>query len=137
MALRVWHCPHAEHGRDQQETSQGSAVDQTNESLVAVNHVGRRRPDGDGWLLNDLNLTIAPGERLGLVGPTGAGKTLLMRAIAMLDPIDSGQVSWNGREVGPALVRAYRSHVVYLHQRPSLVSGSVETNLRLPFTLRA
>jgi len=112
-------------------------VDQTNESLIEAKHLGRRRPDGDSWLLNDVSLTIAPGERLGVVGPTGAGKTLLMRAVALLDPIDSGHVTWTGREVGPALVRAYRSHVMYLHQRPSLVAGSVETNLRLPFTLRA
>jgi putative ABC transport system ATP-binding protein len=114
-----------------------SAVDQTNESLIAAKHLGRRRPDGDGWLLNDLNLTIAPGERLGLVGPTGAGKTLLMRAIALLDPIDSGHVLWNGQEIDSASVTAYRSHVMYLHQRPALVPGSVEKNLRLPFTLRA
>src|SRR5262245_36135285 len=119
------------------DTSQGSAVHQTNESLIAAKHLGRRQPNGNGWLLNDVNLAITPGERLGLVGQTGAGKTLLMRAIALLDPVDSGHVTWNGREVGPALVTAYRSHVVYLHQRPSLVQGSVEANLRLPFTLGA
>jgi putative ABC transport system ATP-binding protein len=112
-------------------------VDQTNDSLIAAKHLGRRRPDGDGWLLDDVNLTIAPGEGLGLVGPTGAGKTLFMRAIALLDPIDSGHVTWNGREIGPTLVTSYRSQVMYLHQRPSLVPGSVEANLRLPFTLRS
>jgi len=112
-------------------------VDQSNELLIAAKQLGRRRPKGDGWLLNDVNFAVGSGERLGLVGPTGAGKTLLMRAIALLDPMDSGHVTWNGREVGPALVRAFRSDVMYLHQRPSLVPGSVEANLRLPFSLGA
>src|SRR5439155_4007610 len=100
-------------------------------------HLGRRQRDGDGWLLNDVNLTVSPSERLGLVGPTGAGKTLLLRAIALLDPFNSGHVAWKGKEVGPSLARAFRSHVMYLHQRPALVTGSVEENLRFPFTLRA
>ncbi len=112
-----------------------SRSDQHSAPLIAVQHLGRRRPNGDGWLLDDVQLTIAPGECVGFVGPVGAGKTLLLRALALLDPFDTGQILWQGGEVVPALVTAYRSQVMYLHQRPSLAPGSVEANLRLPFTL--
>ena len=50
--------------------------------------------------------------------------------------MDSGSVRWQSREVAPSQVTAYRGHVVYLHQRPSLISGTVEKNLRSPLLLR-
>jgi ATP-binding cassette subfamily F protein 3 len=43
-------------------------------------------------LFSGANLTVSPGERIGLVGPNGAGKTTLLRIIADLEPIDSGDV---------------------------------------------
>jgi len=112
-------------------------VEHRTQPLVAAMHLGRRRPNGSGWLLNDVGITIKSGERLGLVGPTGAGKTLLLRALAMLDPVDSGHLTWRGQDVGPSLATAFRSHVIYLQQRPALTAGSVEENLQLPFTLDA
>jgi putative ABC transport system ATP-binding protein len=70
------------------------------------------------------------------VGPTGAGKTLLLRALALLDPLDEGEIQWKGHVVSGHAVPAYRREVIYLHQRPALLEGSVETNLRYPFSLR-
>src|SRR5450756_258211 len=43
-------------------------------------------------LFSDANLTVSLGERIGLVGPNGTGKTTLLRIIAGLEPIDSGDV---------------------------------------------
>ena len=45
----------------------------------------------------DVDLSIRPGEVLGLIGPNGAGKTTLLESIAGLLPVDSGRVTWNGR----------------------------------------
>jgi putative ABC transport system ATP-binding protein len=81
-------------------------------------------------------MAISPGDRLAVVGPSGAGKTLLLRALAVLDPLDEGVIHWNGRGVSGDDVPAYRKAVIYLHQRPSLFEGSVEANLRYPFSLR-
>jgi putative ABC transport system ATP-binding protein len=80
-------------------------------------------------------MAIGPGDRLAVIGPSGAGKTLLLRALAMLDPLDEGILQWKGRRISGMDVPAYRREVIYLHQRPALVQGSVETNLRYPFTL--
>jgi putative ABC transport system ATP-binding protein len=74
---------------------------------------------------------------LGIVGPSGAGKTVLMRAIALLDPLDAGSIRWQGRAVRGDAVPSYRKQVVYLHQRSALWDGSVEDNLRFPYSLKA
>lgn len=104
--------------------------------LVAAEGVGRRRSDGDGWLLRDLTLTLQGGERLALVGPSGAGKSLLLRSLALLDPVDRGQVLWHGREIPDAEVPAFRSHILYLHQRTPLFPGTVLDNLQRAMALR-
>jgi putative ABC transport system ATP-binding protein len=62
---------------------------------------------------------------------------VLLRSIALLDPLDEGSVRWDGRDVRGEAVPDYRRRVIYLHQRPALLEGTVEDNLRHPFTLRA
>ncbi len=103
--------------------------------LLEARGIERRKPRGNGWLLRGVSLQLSAGDRLGITGPTGSGKTLLLRSLAMLDAIDSGKVSWRGNEVQPNGVPAYRCQVMYLHQRPALAEGSVEDCLRQPFAL--
>lgn len=105
-------------------------------AFCEVRAIGRRRPGGEGWLFRDVSLTVRPGERIALVGPTGSGKTLLLRALSLLDPLDAGEVRWNGRVVSPDEVPRFRSRMIYLHQHPPLFAGTVEENLRQPFVLR-
>lgn len=93
-----------------------------------------RRAAGGEVLLNRAGLRIAPGERWGLFGPTGSGKTLFLRALALLDSVDSGEIRWQEQPIPDADVPAYRRQVIYLHQRPALISGTVEENLRLPWS---
>ncbi len=101
--------------------------------------LGRRdRKSGPGgWLIREVSVAVGFGDRLGVLGPSGAGKTVLLRAIARLDPLDEGSIRWDGREVRGEAVPDYRKRVIYLHQRPALLEGTVEDNLRHPFTLRA
>lgn len=96
----------------------------------------RKTPTGD-VLLDRVSLRIAAGERWSVFGPTGAGKTLFLRALALLDAIDSGQVLWNESPIADADVPAYRRNVIYLHQRPALIEGTVEDNLKLPLSFHA
>lgn len=106
-------------------------------TVIEVRGIGRRDPKGGGWLIRDVSLAVNRGERLAVLGTTGAGKTVLLRSLALLDPLDSGSIRWRGRDVRGEDVPAYRTRVIYLHQRPALLDGSVEDNLRHPFTLRA
>ena len=104
--------------------------------LVEVENLSRRRPDGQGWLLRDIALTLRAGTRLAVVGPSGAGKTLLLRAVDLLDRPDSGCVRWKGQPVRRERVPGFRRQVLYLHQRPALVEDTVERALRRPLALK-
>jgi putative ABC transport system ATP-binding protein len=95
-----------------------------------------RKSESGGWLIRGVSVSVGFGERLGVLGPSGSGKTVLLRAIGLLDPLDEGSIRWDGRIVRGEAVPDYRKLVVYLHQRPALLDGTVEDNLRYPFTLR-
>ena len=59
-----------------------------------------RKPDGDELVvLENVNLTLRPGEIVGLLGRSGSGKSTLLRSIAGLDPPSSGVVSYLGHPV--------------------------------------
>jgi putative ABC transport system ATP-binding protein len=98
--------------------------------------IGRRLRTGDGWLFRNLSITLNAGDRAALRGPSGAGKTVLLRALVQLDPIDEGTILWNGRPVPHDCVPAFRGEAIYVHQRPMLASADVEGELRRPFALR-
>ncbi|MFC6356702.1 ABC transporter ATP-binding protein [Luethyella okanaganae] len=72
--------------------------------------------------LDRVSLTIAAGERVGLVGSSGSGKSTLLRAILAIDPIDAGDIRFDGRTIRPGPVRAlrwYRRLVQYVPQDPA------------------
>jgi putative ABC transport system ATP-binding protein len=104
--------------------------------LVDARGLGRRHPNGRDWLLRDVSLALRPGERLAVVGPSGDGKTLLLRALVLLDPLDGGEILWQGTAVAAPDVPSFRRQAIYLHQRSAHFEGTVEDNLRMPFSLR-
>jgi putative ABC transport system ATP-binding protein len=106
---------------------------QSADKLLEAVNIGRLVPGTRHWLLRNVSLTVRRGERLAIVGPTGSGKTLLLRSLALLDPIAEGQILWLGQPIRARSVPAFRQDVTYLHQRPALVEGTVEDNLRVPF----
>src|SRR5919198_232961 len=103
--------------------------------LLEASGLGRRAPSTEKWLLRDITLRVDPGARLAIVGPSGSGKSLLLRALALLDPVDEGAITWRGEPAGSKGVPDYRRHVMYLHQQPALFEGDVEENLKQPFAL--
>jgi putative ABC transport system ATP-binding protein len=102
--------------------------------LLEARRVGRLAPETQTWLLRDVSIAVYGGDRLAIVGPTGSGKTLLLRSLALLDSTDEGQVLWLNGPIGPGSVPDFRRKVIYVHQRPALIEGTVVENLRLPFS---
>lgn len=105
--------------------------------LLEAQDIARRRPEGRGWLLKRVSLEIRAGTRLSVAGSSGSGKTLLLRALALLDPLDHGQIRWKGRPVARNEIPDFRRAAIYLHQRPALLEEKVEAALRRPFSLSA
>lgn len=105
-------------------------------SLLTATNLGRKHPSAERWLFRRLDLDLQIGDRMALVGPTGSGKSLILRAASLLDPVDEGEILWRRRPIADAGVPEFRSRVLYLHQRSPVIEGSVEDNLRLPFQMR-
>jgi putative ABC transport system ATP-binding protein len=97
---------------------------------------GLQRRLGDRLLWSQLDLALVAGDRLGLVAPSGAGKTLLLRTLAQLDPPQAGTFSLLGRPPAAWGLPRWRAMVLYLAQRPVAVGGTVEANLRAPWRFR-
>ena len=80
----------------------------------------------------DVNFTVSPGSRLLIDGPSGSGKSLLLRAVAGLDPND-GECRLHGKTPAERGVPRYRSRVMYVPQRPSFAPGTVADAMAQPF----
>ena len=80
----------------------------------------------------DVNFTVSPGSRLLIDGPSGSGKSLLLRAVVGLDPSD-GECRLHGKTPAEWGVPRYRSRVMYVPQRPSFAPGTVADAMAQPF----
>ena len=91
--------------------------------------VGFKYPKSDEWILRDLNLTVEPGETVGLVGRTGSGKTTLAYLVPRLYDVTEGSILLDGVDVRDVLLRSLRSHIGFAFEEPILFSASVHENI--------
>lgn len=102
--------------------------------LLQADNVRRVADDGT-VLLEDVALQIPAGSATAIVGPPGSGKSLLLRALGLLDPLQGGEVRFRGEAIDDGDVPAFRRQVLYVQQQPVLIEGTVRENLQLPFAL--
>jgi putative ABC transport system ATP-binding protein len=106
-------------------------------TLVEARQIARLGRQRGEYLLHPTDFALRAGERAVLTGPSGSGKSVFLRALALLDPLDGGNVLWRGEPVPRVSIPRFRRHIAYLRQRPALFDGTVEDNLRYPYTLAA
>src|SRR6266536_5201425 len=87
--------------------------------------------EGEAWVLRDCSFTVAVGERVALVGPTGEGKSTIVRLMTRGYDVSRGQVLVGGRDVREWDLRALRRQVGVIPQEVFLFTGTVEDNLRV------
>ena len=107
--------------------------------MLAVRGLAKRWPGG-AVLFENLDLEVAPGELVAIVGESGAGKSTLLNALAGLDRADAGSIVVAGTEVGrldeDALARWRRAEVGFVFQQFHLLPYlSVGENVSLPLLL--
>ena len=109
-----------------------AAVDLANRGAVVVDGVSFGYAGGLGrTALEAVTLTIGDGERLALVGPTGAGKSTLAKLVARLYDPTVGVVSFGGIDLRDATLSSLRDRIVVVPQEGFLFAGSVRENVRI------
>ncbi len=84
----------------------------------------------DRKVLRDLNLTIKPKQRLAVVGPSGAGKTTLVRLIMRLYDIKSGTIKIDGQDIREVTQESLRHNISLVPQDPVLFHRTLMENIR-------
>jgi ATP-binding cassette subfamily B protein len=82
-------------------------------------------------VLHDVSLRVEPGERLALVGPTGAGKSTVAKLAARFYDPDAGQVCFGGVPLVDATLSSLRKRIVVVPQEGFLFAGTVRDNIRV------
>ena len=83
----------------------------------------------DTKLIEDLNITVRPGEKVAIVGPTGAGKTTLVNLLMRFYEVDSGRIAIDGVDIRNIPREELRSHIGMVLQDVWLFSGSIRDNI--------
>lgn len=86
-------------------------------------------PDDHNRVLHHINLTIHPGERLGLVGVSGGGKTTLCSLIPRFYDVSGGAICIDGQDVRDVTLRSLRDSIGIVQQDVYLFSGTVAENI--------
>jgi ATP-binding cassette subfamily B multidrug efflux pump len=87
--------------------------------------------NGEEWVLRDLSLRVEPGEKVALVGATGAGKTTLIKLLTRLYDVDRGRILIDGVDLRDLPQSELRSRVTTVLQDVFLFSGTVADNISL------
>jgi len=88
-----------------------------------------RHPRGKTPALRGVELEIAPGEMVAIVGPSGAGKTTLLNLLLRLYPPDRGRILIGGVDVAEADPASLYAHIGVVPQQPELFTGTVRDNI--------
>jgi putative ABC transport system ATP-binding protein len=91
---------------------------------------------GSGQPSRRLSFLVEPGATVWITGPSGAGKTTLLRTLARLNTLIDGEMLLQGVSWTEIPAVKWRSRVVYLHQKPVLLEGTVLSNLQRAFGFR-
>lgn len=84
----------------------------------------------DAPVLRDFSLTINPGEKLAIVGHTGAGKTSIISILTRFYEFQGGKILVDGVNIRDIPLKSYRKHLGIVLQTPFLFNGTIEENIR-------
>jgi ATP-binding cassette subfamily B protein len=84
---------------------------------------------GDGPTVKDVSFTVGGGETIALVGPTGAGKSTVLKLLLRMYDVDAGGIEIDGQDLRDVTLRSLRRQVGYVGQDTFLFYGTVKENI--------
>ena len=108
---------------------EGAVPLHTVEGKITFKHVSFEYPDDHTPVLADIDLTIKPGEKVALVGPSGGGKTTLCNLLPRFYDPTEGEILLDDQNIKKVTLQSLRSNVGVVQQDVYLFSGSVYENI--------
>lgn len=96
---------------------------------LTANIIRFKYPDGDGTALHDVHFTLRPGESLGLVGPTGGGKSTILRLLLRDFDRYTGEIMIDHQDIRSFSPTIYRKLIGYVPQTSFLFSTTIRKNI--------
>ena len=96
---------------------------------IEFRHLTFRYPDGEYDVLRDISFTVAPGESVGIVGKTGAGKTALVDLLLRTYNVADGTLFIDGQDVNSLSIHSVRNACAYVPQDNFLFSDTIAHNI--------
>lgn len=96
---------------------------------ITFDQVSFEYPDDHNRVFRNLNLTVHPGEKLAIVGPSGGGKTTLCNLIPRFYDVTSGQILIDGTDIKHFTLKSLRENIGIVQQEVYLFSGTVMENI--------
>ena len=99
------------------------------EGNIEIKNLTFTYPGGENPVLKDISLTIGAGERVGIVGKTGSGKTTLADLLLRTYNVPAGTIFMDGQDIGKLKLRDLRKQFAYVPQDNFLFSDTIEENI--------
>jgi ATP-binding cassette subfamily B protein len=96
---------------------------------LAFDHVGFQHQTASTPALTDISFDVARGDTIAFVGPSGAGKTTLVKLLVGLYPPQSGNIFYNGHAASTVDLNQLRERIGFVTQDTQLFSGTIRENL--------
>ncbi|MFZ6752095.1 ABC transporter ATP-binding protein [Undibacterium sp. Dicai25W] len=106
-------------------------VTQAPSGVVSLQHIHFSYPSQSRAALDDVSVSIIPGKTLGIVGPTGAGKSSIIKLLLRQIETTQGQVVWGEHAIADYRLQTLRSAINWVAQEPFLFSASIAENIAL------
>lgn len=106
------------------------------EEIIRLEGVGLKARLGDSFLLSDVSFRVFRGDRLSLIGQSGAGKTSLLRLLNRLNEASQGSIFFESQDIRRIPIISLRQQVTLVQQESRLLGMTVRQALAYPLTLR-
>lgn len=99
--------------------------------FIEFNNVGFSylKKEDNSMFLKDINFKLKKGERIGIIGPTGAGKSTIIRLLLRFYDVDSGEILIEGRNIKSLDIEEYRNRIGVVLQNDAIMSDTVIENI--------
>ena len=96
---------------------------------ISLQNVSYRYPDGNENVLDNIILTIPAGQKVGMVGHSGAGKSTIVQLLLRFSDVTGGSILIDGQDIRSVTQESLRQHIAYVPQEPMLFHRTLRENI--------